>query len=51
VRYSGGPWSFIKKWGETLIDHRRTRLAPEEIAARNEAVNLRLLNVFADAMG
>ncbi len=50
VDHAGGAWPFIKKWGETLIDHPRVRLEPTVIAERNEAANLRLLKAFAEVM-
>lgn len=50
VHYGGGAWPFVKKWGETLIDHPRVKIAPAVIAARNEAANLRLLDAFNEVM-
>jgi arginase family enzyme len=50
VRYAGGAWPYIKKWGETLIDHPRVLVEPAAIAAMNEAANLRLLETFAEVM-
>jgi arginase family enzyme len=47
VRYAGGPWRQVRKWGETLIDHPRVHLDASSIAATNEAANLRLLELFA----
>jgi arginase family enzyme len=50
VHHAGGAWPFVKKWGETLIDHPRVRFDRALIAARNETANLKLLDTFAEAM-
>jgi arginase family enzyme len=50
VQYAGGPWPFVKKWGETLIDHPRVNVDSAVIAARNETANLRLLETFTEVM-
>jgi len=48
--YAGGVWPFIRKWGESIIDHPRVALGPEAVAAANEATNMRLLAAFAAAL-
>jgi len=48
--YAGGAWPFVRKWGESIIDHPRVGVAAAAVAATNEATNLRLLDAFTDAM-
>jgi arginase family enzyme len=50
IEYAGALWPIVKKRGESFIDQPRVRLAPEVIAARNEAANLRLLQTFTEVM-
>ncbi|ADP70259.1 hypothetical protein Rvan_0985 [Rhodomicrobium vannielii ATCC 17100] len=48
--YAGGVWPYVRKWGESIIDHPRVALAASAVAATNEATNLRLLDAFTEAM-
>ncbi len=50
VSFTSGAWPFVRKWGETIIDHPRLRFDPAAIAARNEASNLRLLKTYTEVM-
>ncbi|MDB5467065.1 MAG: hypothetical protein JWQ46_1827 [Phenylobacterium sp.] len=46
--YGGGPAAWLLKRGEALLDQPWRRPAPEAARAVNEAVNLRLLDLFAE---
>lgn len=45
--YGGGPGAWIRKRGEALLDQPWARPEPEGAGALNQAVNLRLLELFA----
>jgi len=46
--YGGGPVARVLKQGEALLDQPWSRPEPQAAGALNEAVNLRLLDLFAD---
>jgi len=46
--YGDGPVAYVLKQGEALLDQPWTRPKPQAADALNEAVNIRLLDLFSE---